>query len=80
MRFSDDFDLIYVSSSCSLLVIDRGNQLIKEIQLHDHDCSQPEPDTDSLHLGKLLEKTTLVVYIWCCGFLKNDAISVCISL
>jgi len=54
MRFSDDFDLIYVSSSCSLLVIDRGNQLIKEIQLHDHDCSQPEPDTDSLHLGTAL--------------------------
>lgn len=54
MRFSDDFDLIYVSSSCSLLVIDRGNQMIKEIQLHDHDCSHQEPDTDNLHLGNLL--------------------------
>ncbi|CAE6101940.1 unnamed protein product [Arabidopsis arenosa] len=54
MRFSDDFDLIYVSSSCSLLVIDRGNQMIKEIQLHDHDCSHQEPDTDNLHLGTAL--------------------------
>ncbi|XP_023637027.1 uncharacterized protein LOC17882766 isoform X1 [Capsella rubella] len=56
MRFSDDFDLIYVSSSCSLLVIDRGNQMIREIQLHDHDCSHQEPDTDtdSLHLGTAL--------------------------
>ncbi|KAG2300467.1 hypothetical protein Bca52824_036939 [Brassica carinata] len=56
-RFSDDFDLIYVSSICSLLVIDRGNQMIREIQLHDHDCShhetEPEPETD-LHLGTAL--------------------------
>ncbi|KFK25724.1 hypothetical protein AALP_AA8G151500 [Arabis alpina] len=54
MRFSDDFDLIYVSSSCSLLVIDRGNQMIKEIQLHDHDCSHHEPDTDLQYLGTAL--------------------------
>ncbi|CAA7031367.1 unnamed protein product [Microthlaspi erraticum] len=47
MRFSDDFDLIYVSSSCSLLVIDRGNQMIREIQLHDHDCSHHEPPADT---------------------------------
>ncbi|KAJ4882798.1 Potassium transporter [Raphanus sativus] len=56
-RFSDDFDLIYVSSICSLLVIDRGNQVIREIQLHDHDCShhepEPEPETN-LHLGTAL--------------------------
>ncbi|XP_024012287.1 uncharacterized protein LOC18019517 [Eutrema salsugineum] len=56
MRFSDDFDLLYVSSSCSLLVIDRGNQMIREIQLHDHDCAhheRHEPETD-LHLGTAL--------------------------
>ncbi|XP_018470822.1 uncharacterized protein LOC108842416 isoform X2 [Raphanus sativus] len=53
MRLSNDFDLIYVSSTCSLLVIDRGNQMIREIQLHDHDCSHHEPETD-LHLGTAL--------------------------
>ncbi|KAF8083237.1 hypothetical protein N665_0787s0019 [Sinapis alba] len=53
MRFSNDFDLIYVSSTCSLLVIDRGNQMIREIQLHDHDCSRQEPETD-LDLGTAL--------------------------
>ncbi|KAJ0243530.1 Potassium transporter 8 [Hirschfeldia incana] len=56
-RFSDDFDLIYVSSTCSLLVIDRGNQVIREIQLHDHDCShhEPEPELETnLHLGTAL--------------------------
>ncbi|CAH8370558.1 unnamed protein product [Eruca vesicaria subsp. sativa] len=53
MRFSNDFDLIYVSSTCSLLVIDRGNRMIREIQLHNHDCSHHEPETD-LHLGTAL--------------------------
>ncbi|KAI4366630.1 hypothetical protein MLD38_022486 [Melastoma candidum] len=38
-KFSDDFDIAYVASSCSLLVVDRGNQAIREIQLHDEDCS-----------------------------------------
>ncbi|XP_044479055.1 uncharacterized protein LOC123222949 [Mangifera indica] len=38
-KFSDEFDLVYIGSTCSLLVIDRGNQAIREIQLHDDDCS-----------------------------------------
>ncbi|KAK7309501.1 hypothetical protein RJT34_06281 [Clitoria ternatea] len=37
-KFSNDFDVVYVGSSCSLLVIDRGNQAIREIQLHFDDC------------------------------------------
>ncbi|XP_075671999.1 uncharacterized protein LOC142641444 [Castanea sativa] len=48
-KFSNDFDLVYIGSSCSLLVIDRGNQAIREIQLNDDDCSY---DYDgSFHLG-----------------------------
>ncbi|XP_061371415.1 uncharacterized protein LOC133313999 isoform X2 [Gastrolobium bilobum] len=38
-KFSDDFDVVYVGSSCSLLIIDRGNQAIREIQLHFDDCA-----------------------------------------
>ncbi|PIA62123.1 hypothetical protein AQUCO_00200252v1 [Aquilegia coerulea] len=38
-KFSTDFDVVYVGSSCSLLVIDRGNQAIREIQLHYDDCA-----------------------------------------
>ncbi|KAF5443181.1 hypothetical protein F2P56_035762 [Juglans regia] len=38
-KFSDDFDVIYIGSSCSLLVIDRGNRAIREIQLHFNDCA-----------------------------------------
>ncbi|KAK4785702.1 hypothetical protein SAY86_002391 [Trapa natans] len=38
-KFSKDFDVVYVGSSCSLLVIDRGNRAIREIQLHFDDCA-----------------------------------------
>uniref|UniRef100_A0A0E0LAA3 NHL repeat-containing protein n=1 Tax=Oryza punctata TaxID=4537 RepID=A0A0E0LAA3_ORYPU len=37
-KFSTDFEIRYISSSCSLLVIDRGNQAIREIALHNDDC------------------------------------------
>lgn len=38
-KFSNDFDVVYIGSSCSLLVIDRGNQAIREIQLNFDDCA-----------------------------------------
>ncbi|KAK7250541.1 hypothetical protein RIF29_33045 [Crotalaria pallida] len=38
-KFSDDFDVVYVGSSCSLLIIDRGNRAIREIQLRFDDCA-----------------------------------------
>ncbi|KAL8534099.1 hypothetical protein ACS0TY_010205 [Phlomoides rotata] len=38
-KFSNDFDVIYLGSSCSLLVIDRGNKAIREIQLNFDDCA-----------------------------------------
>ncbi|KAI5580122.1 hypothetical protein BDE02_08G134500 [Populus trichocarpa] len=38
-NFSNDFDVVYIGSSCSLLVIDRGNRAIREIQLHFDDCA-----------------------------------------
>ncbi|KAI8024545.1 hypothetical protein LOK49_LG03G00328 [Camellia lanceoleosa] len=37
-KFSNDFDVVYIGSSCSLLVIDRGSQAIREIQLRFDDC------------------------------------------
>ncbi|KAL3813780.1 hypothetical protein ACJIZ3_015048 [Penstemon smallii] len=48
-KFSIDFDVVYVESSCSLLVVDRGNQAIREIQLHEDDCSHQ--NDDNLNLG-----------------------------
>uniref|UniRef100_A0A6N2NK52 SMP-30/Gluconolactonase/LRE-like region domain-containing protein n=1 Tax=Salix viminalis TaxID=40686 RepID=A0A6N2NK52_SALVM len=41
-KFSNDFDVVYSASSCSLLIIDRGSQAIREIHLHDDDCSYPQ--------------------------------------
>ncbi|XAR51845.1 hypothetical protein NMG60_11006605 [Bertholletia excelsa] len=48
-QFSNDFDVVYIGSSCSLLVVDRGNQAIREIQLHEDDCAYQ--DDGNLHLG-----------------------------
>ncbi|EEF44905.1 uncharacterized protein LOC8280545 [Ricinus communis] len=48
-KFSNDFDIAYIGSSCSLLVIDRGNQAIREIQLNDDDCNNQYDGT--FHLG-----------------------------
>ncbi|PON52034.1 NHL repeat [Trema orientale] len=48
-KFSSDFDVIYIGSSCSLLIIDRGNQAIREIQLNYDDCSYQYDS--SFHLG-----------------------------
>ncbi|KAH9608206.1 hypothetical protein KSS87_014421 [Heliosperma pusillum] len=66
-KFSDDFDIVYVRSSCSLLVTDRGNQVIREIQLHDTDCTYEHPiqleegEEESLHLGVAV----LVAAVFC---------------
>lgn len=40
-KFSTDFDLMYVPSTCSLLVVDRGNAALRQIALNQEDC-----DTD----------------------------------
>ncbi|KAG7016179.1 hypothetical protein SDJN02_21283 [Cucurbita argyrosperma subsp. argyrosperma] len=51
-KFSNDFDVVYVGSSCSLLVIDRGNSAIREIELNYDDCNTQY--ADSLNLGVVL--------------------------
>ncbi|XP_042445233.1 uncharacterized protein LOC122030137 isoform X1 [Zingiber officinale] len=38
-KFSTDFEVVYLASSCSLLVVDRGHQAIREIQLNVDDCA-----------------------------------------
>ncbi|XP_052195244.1 uncharacterized protein LOC127803206 [Diospyros lotus] len=48
-KFSNDFEVTYIGSSCSILVVDRGNQAIREIQLHEDDCTHH--DDGNLHLG-----------------------------
>ncbi|XP_042426897.1 uncharacterized protein LOC122014605 isoform X1 [Zingiber officinale] len=37
-KFSNDFDVIYVGITCSLLVVDRGNAALRQISLQQEDC------------------------------------------
>ncbi|XP_038900080.1 uncharacterized protein LOC120087236 isoform X1 [Benincasa hispida] len=37
-KFSNDFDIIYVRRTCSLLVVDRGNAALRQISLNKEDC------------------------------------------
>lgn len=37
-KFSSDFDVVYVGSMCSLLVVDRGNAALRQISLQEEDC------------------------------------------
>ncbi|XP_022981228.1 uncharacterized protein LOC111480428 [Cucurbita maxima] len=37
-KFSNDFDVIYVRRTCSLLVVDRGNAALRQITLNKEDC------------------------------------------
>lgn len=38
--FSDNFDLVYVPTICALLISDRGNRLIRQLELKPEDCAQ----------------------------------------
>lgn len=53
-KFSNDFDVVYIGSSCSLLVIDRGNRAIREIQLHFDDCAYQYESSFPLGIAVLL--------------------------
>ncbi|CAN1816857.1 hypothetical protein LINPERHAP1_LOCUS27888, partial [Linum perenne] len=53
-KFSNDFDVVYMGSSCSLLVIDRGNKAIREIQLHFDDCAYQYESGFPLEIALLL--------------------------
>jgi len=60
-KFSNDFDVVYVGSSCSLLVIDRGNKAIREIELNYDDCNTQY--ADSLNLGRTKNLTPAMFFI-----------------
>lgn len=36
--FSNDFDVVYLGGTCSLLVVDRGNAALRQIALPQEDC------------------------------------------
>uniref|UniRef100_A0A0E0QJ04 Uncharacterized protein n=1 Tax=Oryza rufipogon TaxID=4529 RepID=A0A0E0QJ04_ORYRU len=55
--FSSDFELVYVPKMCALLVTDRGNRLIRQINLKQEDCAretQPGLGTTSVSIIAVL--------------------------
>lgn len=50
-KFSTDFDVVYVPSTCSLLVVDRGNAALRQISLNVEDC---ENDYSSISISDIL--------------------------
>ncbi|CAN1272834.1 hypothetical protein LINPERPRIM_LOCUS14741 [Linum perenne] len=68
-KLSNDFDLHYVGSSCSLLVVDRGNQVIREIQLHDEDCDYEEDSTLAYNNKIVSVVFTAIAILFVAGFL-----------
>jgi hypothetical protein len=46
-KFSNDFDVIYVRPTCSLLVIDRGNAALRQIFLNQEDCDYQQNSVSS---------------------------------
>ncbi|KAE8691848.1 NHL domain-containing protein isoform 3 [Hibiscus syriacus] len=57
-KFSNDFDVVYVRPTCSLLVIDRGNAALRQISLNQDDCdyqySSVSPTDILMVLGAVL--------------------------
>uniref|UniRef100_A0A0E0E9F2 Uncharacterized protein n=1 Tax=Oryza meridionalis TaxID=40149 RepID=A0A0E0E9F2_9ORYZ len=55
--FSPDFELVYVPKMCALLITDRGNRLIRQINLKREDCAretQPGLGTTSVSIIAVL--------------------------
>lgn len=46
--FSNDFELVYMHKKCALLVVDRGNRLIRQINLNSKDCAREKPQSGIL--------------------------------
>ncbi|MQL91616.1 hypothetical protein Taro_024226 [Colocasia esculenta] len=63
-RFSNDFDVIYVGSMCSLLVVDRGNAALRQISLQQEDCDYQNSSISASDI-MMVVGAVLVGYISC---------------
>ncbi|XP_030442653.1 uncharacterized protein LOC115664916 isoform X1 [Syzygium oleosum] len=57
-KFSNDFDVVYIRPTCSLLVVDRGNAALRQISLSQEDCDY---QYNSLSSSGLLADVLMVV-------------------
>ncbi|KAL3646224.1 hypothetical protein CASFOL_011404 [Castilleja foliolosa] len=63
-KFSNDFDIIYVRETCSLLVIDRGNAALRQISLSKEDCEHENSSVSPTDL-LMVAGAILIGYISC---------------
>ncbi|XP_073126030.1 uncharacterized protein [Henckelia pumila] len=63
-KFSNDFDVLYVRPSCSLLVIDRGNAALRQISLNKEDCDYENSSVSTTDI-LMLVGAILVGYTSC---------------
>ncbi|XP_058100880.1 uncharacterized protein LOC131245431 isoform X2 [Magnolia sinica] len=63
-KFSNDFDVVYVGRTCSLLVVDRGNAALRQISLHQEDCDSENSSISATDII-LVVGAVLVGYISC---------------
>ncbi|KFK38837.1 hypothetical protein AALP_AA3G166700 [Arabis alpina] len=63
-KFSNDFDVVYVRPTCSLLVIDRGNAALRQISLSEEDCDYQDSSISSTDI-LLVIGAVLIGYATC---------------
>ncbi|XP_077222363.1 uncharacterized protein LOC143856152 isoform X2 [Tasmannia lanceolata] len=57
--FSDDFDLVFVPKTCALLISDRGNRMVRQMNLKPEDCAHES----QLELGMPMVSVIGVLYL-----------------
>ncbi|GLU15134.1 hypothetical protein SLE2022_316540 [Rubroshorea leprosula] len=63
-KFSNDFDVVYVQPTCSLLVVDRGNAALRQIFLNQDDCDYQYSSVSSTDI-LMVVGAVLVGYATC---------------
>ncbi|KAF3442383.1 hypothetical protein FNV43_RR16299 [Rhamnella rubrinervis] len=63
-KFSNDFDVVYIRPTCSLLVVDRGNAALRQIALNQEDCDYQNNSISSTDI-LLVVGAVLVGYATC---------------
>ncbi|KAL5732282.1 hypothetical protein ACHQM5_004925 [Ranunculus cassubicifolius] len=63
-KFSNDFDVVYVGRTCSLLVVDRGNAALRQISLNQEDCDNHHSSVTSTDIIMVIG-AVLIGYMSC---------------
>ncbi|XP_010248385.1 PREDICTED: uncharacterized protein LOC104591279 [Nelumbo nucifera] len=63
-KFSNDFDVVYLRPTCSLLVVDRGNAALRQISLNQEDCDYQNDSITALDIVMVIG-AVLVGYTLC---------------